>query len=170
MLIIYYPLKQILLLWLPGYADSLTYAALLFPICIYESKMNMLVNTYLKNLRKEAWLLIINLVSVFVSILVSLTSIFIFNNITLSILSIVLVLATRCIFAEILLSRKIQIKVFREIILELLLCILFMTTGWLVQSYKSTLFYTTGYLIYLLIKRADMKEVIHEVKLLAYKK
>ena len=38
--IFYYPIKLILSTWLPQYADSLRYMALLFPICIYESKMS----------------------------------------------------------------------------------------------------------------------------------
>lgn len=42
MLIFYYPIKLILSTWLPQYADSLRYMALLFPICIYESKMSIL--------------------------------------------------------------------------------------------------------------------------------
>lgn len=42
LLLIYYPAKVILSWWLPQYAESLRYMALLFPMCVFESKMSML--------------------------------------------------------------------------------------------------------------------------------
>ena len=92
MLIFYYPLKLILSTWLPQYADSLRYMALLFPICIYESKMSMLINTYLKSFRKEKSMLIINTISLILSLILTILSVFILNNLTLAILSIVFLL------------------------------------------------------------------------------
>ena len=47
-MVLYYPVKEGLSLWLPQYAESLKYMALLFPVCIFESKVSMLTNTYLK--------------------------------------------------------------------------------------------------------------------------
>lgn len=163
-LIVYYPMKELFVLWLPRYADSLTYIALLFPICIYESKMTMLVNTYLKNIRKEKWILIVNLIALFFSFITSMISIFLLNNLTLTIISLVIILAFRCIFAEILLSRWIHIQIRKDIILELLLCVVFMTTGWFLQSILSTLIYTACYLMYLFIKKNDMLVAILEIK------
>lgn len=92
MLIFYYPIKLILSTWLPQYADSLRYMALLFPICIYESKMSMLINTYLKSFRKEKSMLIINTISLILSLILTISSVFILNNLTLAILSIVFLL------------------------------------------------------------------------------
>ena len=80
MLIFYYPLKLILSTWLPQYADSLRYMALLFPICIYESKMSMLINTYLKSFRKEKSMLIINTISLILSLILTILSVFILKN------------------------------------------------------------------------------------------
>ncbi len=167
MMIIYYPVKQILGVWLPNYADSLIYIALLFPICVYESKMSMLVNTYLKSLRKEAWILIVNLIAVLLSFLCSFVTLYFLNSLTLTLVSIVFVLAFRCIFAEILLSKKINIKINKDIILELIMCIVFMITGWLIHSYISMLLYAACYLVYLFIKKKDIIEAIHEVKSIA---
>ena len=53
MLIFYYPMRIIISYWLPQYADSLIYMALLFPMCVFESKLTLLISTYLKALRKE---------------------------------------------------------------------------------------------------------------------
>ena len=100
MLIFYYPIKLILSTWLPQYADSLRYMALLFPICIYESKMSMLINTYLKSFRKEKSMLIINTISLILSLILTILSVFILNNLTWAILSIVFLLGFRCVIGE----------------------------------------------------------------------
>lgn len=63
-LIGYYPLRCILAWWLPKYADSLIYMSVLFPVCVFESKVTLLINTYLKSMRKEFLMLEINAVSV----------------------------------------------------------------------------------------------------------
>ena len=53
-MIFYYPMKSLLSWWLPKYADSLIYMAVLFPVCLFECKVTLLVNTYLKSMRQEA--------------------------------------------------------------------------------------------------------------------
>lgn len=63
-LIGYYPIRYVLSLWLPKYADSLIYMSVLFPVCVFESKVTLLINTYLKSMRKEFLMLKINTVSV----------------------------------------------------------------------------------------------------------
>ena len=62
--IFYQPAVFILGKWLPNYADSLKYAAILLPVCAYECKNVLLVSTYLKTLFKERMLLISNLIAI----------------------------------------------------------------------------------------------------------
>jgi O-antigen/teichoic acid export membrane protein len=62
-LIFYVPIKVILTWWLPHYTDSLRYLSVILPICVFDGKMQMLYNTYLKVLRKERGLLYINIFS-----------------------------------------------------------------------------------------------------------
>ena len=50
-------------MWLPQYAESLRYMVILLPICIFDGKMSLLCNTYLKVLRKERQLFYFNLIS-----------------------------------------------------------------------------------------------------------
>lgn len=49
----YYPMQLIFGIWLPDYKESLSYIAVLLPLCTYDGKMQMLCNTYFKVLRKE---------------------------------------------------------------------------------------------------------------------
>ena len=160
MLIFYYPIKLILSTWLPQYADSLRYMALLFPICIYESKMSMLINTYLKSFRKEKSMLIINTISLILSLILTILSVFILNNLTWAILSIVFLLGFRCVIGELVLTKVMNILIYKDIILETVLTAIFIISSWFINNMFCSIIYTCFYLIYVFIKRKDIKRTI----------
>jgi O-antigen/teichoic acid export membrane protein len=155
-MIVYYPMKEVLSIWLPNYAESLKYMALLFPIFIYEGKMALLINTYLKTLRKESLMLKINLISLTLSFLSAFIFILVFRDLNLLIVSIVFLLGFRSILAEILLSRLLNVSVIKDILLEIILTIVFILSGWILDSWGTVLIYGSGYIVYLLIKRKDL--------------
>lgn len=163
-LIVYYPLKSVMAAWLPQYAKSLLYMALVFPMFIYEGKMALLINTYLKTLRREKVMLKINLISMFMSLIVTYITTQIFSNLDVAILNIVILLAIRSAIAESYLAKELNIKVKKDILLELVLTTAFILLGWFVDSWITILIYGTVYLMYLLIKRKDITEAIHNVK------
>ncbi|WP_283129391.1 lipopolysaccharide biosynthesis protein [Allofournierella massiliensis] len=160
MLVCYYPAKVILSAWLPQYADSLVYMALLFPMCVFESKMSMLINTYLKTLRKEKWLLLVNVVTVSLSVVITLITTYWLHNLDLAVASIVFLLAFRCVFAELLLSTVLDVNVKTDIILEIALTIIFIGASWFVGGLMGLAIYAVAYLIYLFIKRNDVAFVL----------
>jgi len=162
----YYPLKVVLSAWLPNYIDSLIYMALLFPICIYEGKMALLINTYLKTLRKEKLILKINLVSLVLSIMITFATTLVFKNLNLAIGSIVVLLALRCTLAEVFLSKILPISIYKDIALELTMTLIFILTGWFIDSWLTVLLYSVAYVIYLIIKRKDIISTIKNLKLL----
>lgn len=163
-LIVYYPLKTVMVAWLPQYAESLLYMALVFPMFIYEGKMALLINTYLKTLRKEKIMLRINLISMLISLFMTYISIQIVVNLDLAILNIVILLAIRSALAEIYLAKELNIKVKKDIILEILMTIVFILTGWFVDSWMTVLLYGMSYLIYIIIKRKDITGTIRNIK------
>lgn len=161
MLIFYYPAKVILSAWLPQYADSLVYMALLFPMCVFESKMSMLIETYMKTLRKEKWLLMVNVAAVSLSVVTTLITTYWLHNLDLAVASIVFLLAFRCVFAELLLSTVLDVNVKTDIILELALTIIFIGASWFVGGIAGLAIYAVAYLIYLFIKRNDVAFVLN---------
>lgn len=165
-LILYYPFRVILSAWLPQYNSSLLYMALVFPMSIYEGKMVLLVNTYLKTLRQEKLMLKINLISLAISAVFSFITTVIFRDLDMAVASIVIILAFRCAFAEILLSKIINISVNKDIILEFILTFIFIITGWFINSWVSILIYLISYGVYLVFKRKDITNTIINVKLL----
>lgn len=163
-LVAYYPLKIILSEWLPQYAESLTYMALLFPICVYEGKMAFLINTYLKTLRKEKMILTINLASVILSIIFTILFTLVFKNLLLTIVSIVVLLGFRSILAEVFLSRILRVSVHKDILLEITMTFIFILIGWFVTSWFGVVYYLVTYGLYLLIKKRDIIDSFKDVK------
>lgn len=165
-LMLYYPLKVILSDWLPKYSDSLNYMALVFPMCVYEGKMALLINTYLKTMRKEKLILKINLVSFGLSLISTIVTTVILKNLNLAILSIVFLLAFRCVLAEIYLSKILKIPVYKDVILELIMTFIFMITGWYINSLLGVLIYMLAYILFLIIKRNDIINMTRIMKVL----
>lgn len=164
LLIFYYPAYLILSYWLPDYAESLHYMALMFPICIFESKMQLLIEPYLKSLRREKDLLLKNLSAVGLSLLISVITIGIFNSLNLAVLSIVIVLAYRCVVTELVVERSINIKIRKDIVGELVLVFLFIIFNWSIGGVKGSILYAVAYVGYIILNRNVIKETYNKVK------
>jgi O-antigen/teichoic acid export membrane protein len=164
MLIAFYPLKFALSAWLPQYAESLMFMALVFPICVYEGKMALLINTYLKAMRKEKLLLFVNVVSVILSLISTVTFTAVLKNLTLSVVSIVILLAFRCVLAEMFLSKILNISVYKDIVLEMTMSLIFILTGWFLGPWFGIIIYSIAYGLYLIIKRKDITTTFKNVK------
>lgn len=163
-LIFYYPLKMILNIWLPSYRESIIYMALVFPMAIYEGKMSLLINTYLKALRMEKYILKVNVMTVGLSAILTVLTTILLGNLQLSIVSIVVLLAARCILAETTVARTLKINVSKDILLELFLTMVFIVSGWFLDSVYAVIIYLITYLFYLLVKRAEIMQSIRNTK------
>ncbi|MEK4190272.1 MULTISPECIES: hypothetical protein [Paenibacillus] len=163
-LIIYYPFKVVLTAWLPQYADSLKFMAIVFPMCVYEGKTSLLINTYLKTLRKEKLMLKVNIITLVLSVIITILTTIVLKNLSLAIMSIVILLAFKCIFSEILLSKILRISIYKDILLELSMTIIFVLSGWMLNSWLSVIIYAMAYVFYLVRKRKDISSTIKNVK------
>lgn len=162
-IILYYPAYRLLSLWLPQYAESLRYAAILLPMCAYESKMSMLVNTYYKTLRLENLLMKCNMAALALSVVCTFASTLILNSVTAAILSILIVLIFRCIISELLLSKHIDIDVKKDIVIELIMTVAFIICNWFF-GLAGMFMYAVCYIAYLFIKRKDILESLNFIK------
>lgn len=155
LLVIYYPLEQFIAFWLPQYQDSLVYLALLFPLCLFESKMSLLINTYLKALRQEKVILRANLYSLAFSFLLGLYAMLIVHHLTLAVLNIVIVYAFRCLYCEYQLQKSIPFVYWKDWILELGLVSLFILSNLTLNGLFALSLYLCALIIYLLCKKKD---------------
>ena len=154
-IIFYYPAQKILTLWLPQYAESLRYAAILLPICVYESKVSILINTYFNTLRLESLQMKCNMATLALSVVCTLISTILLNSVTAAIISILVVLIFRCILSEVILSTKISINVTKDIFIELAMTVAFVICNWYL-GFWGMIIYAFCYVIYLFIKKQDI--------------
>lgn len=166
-LILYYPFSELLSKWLPRYIESLRYMAILFPMCIYEGKMSLLINTYLKTLRKEKIMLKINIITLVVSFIITIATTLIFKNLNFAVISIVGLLAFRCILAESILTKMIRVKMHKDILLELFMTITFILTGWFINNLSGIIIYFVCYLLYIFMKKNDIRATIKNIRMLS---
>lgn len=163
MLILYIPIKVILSLWLPQYAESLNYLGLLLPVVIYESKMSLLINTYMKALRLENVMLKFNTFTMIISVVFTGFSAFWLHNLDFTILSIVILVGFRGIIAECILSRTLEISVLRDILLETFMTMIFIYTAWYINSVWTPIIYGFFYVLYIIFKKNDLKISLHYI-------
>lgn len=125
--------------WLPHYRDSFNFFKILLPVVIFDARMQLLGTPYLKIFRKERMLFVINLSAVLISLIGSLISAFLFNQVTLLLMTLVIAVATRSIITELYLGKLIKIKVLKSILTQLFFICLFYLIG------DKTIF---GYIVY----------------------
>lgn len=163
-LIGYYPLKCILDWWLPKYADSLIYMSALFPVCVFESKVTLLINTYLKSMRREFLMLEINVVSVVFSLIVTIVTVGIWHNLDAAVFSIVLAYAFRCMLAEYHVTKLLGLDLRQNMFEDLLMCGAFIISGWVFNSFLCMAVYGAVYLVFVLVHRKSLRQIIGMVK------
>lgn len=157
-LLLYYFLYHLLIIWLPEYKESFVYMAILFPMIIFEGKTALLLNTFLKTLRKESVILKVNLIVVSLSILLTLIFTVIFKSLTLSIYSITFLLALRCIFLDVYLSKILNVTYKSYIISEVILIVIFILTNQIFHIDLSFTIYSLCLTIYLLLNKKVLSD------------
>lgn len=150
---IYFPIKWILPIWLPKYADVLQFSAILMPMMVYQGKFEILSNTFMKNFRMELKLMIVNLVTLFLSIILTVMTAYSLHNINYAVFSIAIVMGFRSIVSEIILSRKMHVKFFSELLFENIFIIGFMVVTWNCSILLSIVLYLVVLGVYLIFKR-----------------
>lgn len=161
MLLFYYPVKVFLDMWLPQYRDGLQYMAVLFPICVYQSKTSLLASTYQKALDQEKWIFIVNVGVLLLSAITTTITVYMCNSLDLAIFSIVVLLILRNLLSEITVWKELKINRIRHVLEELALTIIFICASWFVGGIAGLAIYAVAYLIYLFIKRNDVTFVLN---------
>ena len=155
-LILYFPLRYVLTIWLPNYEESLVYMVLLFPMIIYEGRMSLLINPFLKTIREEKTMLIVNSISLILSSLLALLTTIVLKDLHLAVLSILFVIALRCIVLEYILSKVINIKEYKNNFLEVIIVSLFVLSSWFFNILIASVIYLLILFIFIYIRRKDI--------------
>lgn len=160
----YYPVKLLLGLWLPQYNDSLIYLGLLLPLCTFDSKMQLLCNTYFKVLREEKKLLQINILAMLFSVVSALIGGFVIENITFIAISMVVAIALRSVIAELYLAKIMGSDVRKNLFLEIVLVIAFMILTWFCDTWIALTGYTALYIVFVYLNKQAVISIYDSIR------
>lgn len=163
-LIFYFPGSCVLAKWLPKYETSLVYLGILLPIIVYTTKVNLLTNNYLKAYRKERLMLYINLLSIAIAIGLYLLSANIFNNITMLLICVVAVLMVRSSISEIVVTKLINVRFYKEFIIEGIMTAAFLACAYYLNLWAGLLAYGFVVAVYLFFYRDNMKMITSKLR------
>jgi O-antigen/teichoic acid export membrane protein len=153
-LISYYPILKVLRFWLPHYYEAIQYLAILFPISVFEARTSLLLNTYLKALREESTMLMINGFSVLLSLILTVVVTVLLGDLTLAIMSIVVLQIIKCIIPDIFLQKKLDMKHTYEVIWDVLGAIVFIFGNWFIGDLKGWVLYI-GFIVFMITIRRN---------------
>lgn len=108
--LLYLPIKRFLPLWIPKYKDSINWMLLFIPYMVYEIKTQIVYNTFIKILRDEKKLLLVNLASLFAS---AITGYYILNNaniIEVLFIAINVIMISKSFFMSQIIEKKLSLK------------------------------------------------------------
>ena len=110
-------------------------------------------------------LLISNILTLTLSCILTVLFVFVCRNLTLTVLGILLIFSFRAFFGEFLLSQKIRMSFFKDGILESILTASFVLSAWFLNNYIGFFVYGVIYLIYVLIYKKRLCELINMLKI-----
>lgn len=163
----YFPSVFILETWLPQYSSSFFYLALLLPICVFDSRMNVGGTTFFRVLRKERLMLAINLGTLLFSIAGALVGAFVFSNIQMVLGAVVLAIICRSLVSEFIIVRIYKQKIGGSIFVDLATAIVFVLGVFFLEDILALLATFSMFLISLLFNRGSVYALykkVHERK------
>lgn len=160
-LLFFTPIRYVLELWLPDYKESLYFMGILFPMIVYEGRMSLLVNTYLKTLRKERAILFVNSMSLILTLVSTSYSVFVLKNITITVMFIMIALIFRCILAEEILSKTLQIPLIKKNIYEVVLVAVFIVNNLMLNQAVNFIVYLVSFVVYVVLNVKNARSSLH---------
>lgn len=154
-LLTFYPVSIGLGVWLPEYQDSLRYLLILYPIVLFEGKMSLLVNTYLKVLREESLLLKVNVFAITLSFILTYLSVRVFRSVDLAVFSILILVCFRSVMAEVYVQKILNINLWRDVFFDVFFVFVFIFGNIFFDAWFS--FFLSFFLVfvYFFVKRRD---------------
>ena len=140
--------------------------SVLFPMVAYQSKFEILSNTFMKVLRMERQLLFINVITLVISVVLTVISVFVLHNLTATIFVIIIVMAIRSTISELYVKNKLHVKFSSEMLLETVMVVLFILLSWYLSTFEAIIGYMVILALYLLIKKNDIIRAVKRVKML----
>ncbi len=160
LMLAYFPVCELLKLWLPAYESSLVYLGVLLPLIIFASKVSLLTNNYLRAYRKEKTLLVINLASVAVGFGLALACGYWFKNLDALLYCAVFAIMLRSVLSELAVGKIIGRKKYWEFFVELFMTAVFIFAARYLELWVGCAVYAVAVVLYLAVNFKNLKELL----------
>lgn len=157
----YAPMVLVLGIWLPDYKESLVFFAYVLPMCMFEGKMDILGTTYLKVLRKEKYLLGINMITLSASMLLSLVGTYLIHSVDFILISIIFTLGLRELLVEAFLSKLLKVRFSSASVSTIILSAVFVIAYIVFGTAAGTLVYAILLFVYFVIYGSMLGRVLY---------
>ena len=162
-LLLYFPAAFLLTLWLPAYAISMKYLGIILPFIVFTSRINLLTNNYLKAYRMERHIFVVNIVSIAAAFFLFCFFAFVIENLLALLITLVAAVMFQSILLEAKVMKIIQMKFYKDIVIEGAITILFIICTQLVGLLYGFLFYLIGFAVYSLLYCKEWKTIINQL-------
>lgn len=163
-LLLYFPVAEILKIWLPKYTESLIYLGVLLPIIVFSSMVNLLTNNYLKAYRKEKIMLVINVACMVLGFGSALLCAYILDNLDLLLFFVVFVIVLRSVLSEIVVGEIINRNGTKDYVIEVIMTVIFIVTARYFDLLSGFLVYLCAFVVFVVIYRKDLVFLFSSVK------
>ena len=144
----YYPIALVINVWIPKYAESISYMLYLLPIVAFVTRTNLLTNNYLKIFRREKQMFAVNVIFALIGIGIYSLCAFVFNNLIGILISVVAIEIFKFFVSEILVCKDIKCKYIINDLGEIILVVVFYFAMIYLQPLPATLVYLSFVLLY----------------------
>ena len=159
-----YPMEWIILNWLPAYLESINYMIILLPVCIFETKNQMQINTYFKVYNRPKDLLIANISAVAVSGFLILVAVLFIHSVITVVISMLVAVIAKYITSLYMLHPTTFRDECISLIPELLLTIAFSVINYCCSVLISIIIIVGLMVLYLSVKKNDVHSLISVAK------
>lgn len=164
--ILFGPIVVILNAWVPQYAKSLELFSILFPICVFDGKMDIVGTTFFKVLRKEKCLLKINMTAFIASALITIMGTYVFHSVEFTLTGVMLILGARSTYSELKISKFLNAEANYLGFMTLALSLAFVFIAQVAEPLPASLIFCSIYLAYLTINKNTLHTILTTVKAL----
>ena len=161
---LYFPMVWLLSMWLPDYSSTFTYLIFLLPICVFDSKYNITGVTYYNVLRRERVMLLVNMVSAFTCLILTLLAVYAFGSVFAVISVMTVVIVARSLWSEFYMNRLMKVPASSIGAAEIMLTVGFILSAFLLSPVPAFCLYSSIYLAFLTFFRHELVETMKKLR------
>ena len=158
--VLFGPIVVILTAWLPQYAKSLELFSILFPICVFDGKMDIVGTTFFKVLRQEKQLLKINIVAFATSAVITIAGTYVFHSVEFTLTGVMLILGIRSTYSELKITKILGVETTRLGFMALALSAAFVVIAQVASPLAASLAFCIIYLAYLFLNKKHLQSIL----------